>query len=63
MLCSLGRDDFAIMLSYEVLVDAPKRKYLHRVVVVALCEIQPCLLEVPHDDILFEADVASFGCA
>jgi len=60
---SLGRDDSAITLSYEVLIDALKCKNLHRLVVVALCQIHPCLLEVPHDDILFEADVASFGCA
>ena len=60
---ALGRDDFAISPSYEVLIDALKRKNLQRLVVVPLCEIHPCLLEVPHDDILLEADEASFGCA
>jgi hypothetical protein len=60
---SLDPNDFAITLSYEVLIDALKRKNLHRLVVVALCELYPCLLEVPHDDILLEADEASFGCA
>lgn len=60
---SLGRDDLGITLSHEVLIDALKRKNLQRLVVVALGEIHPCLLEVPHDDILCEADVASFGSA
>lgn len=63
MLRSLDPNDFAITLSCEVLIDALKRKNLHRLVVVALCEIHPCLLEVPHDDVLFEADEASFGSA